>query len=108
MNPVEKQEIDQMHSLTDFLLKSLDNNIFAISRLLGKLYNLKENTLRIYFSKSNFLRADRREFYLAILDDFCEKYNSVEKVKQIYYKTIFGVNYSATSCQASFSSYTSR
>lgn len=91
MTFIEQQEIDQMHSLTDFLLKSLDNNIFAISRLLGKLYNLKENTLRIYFSKSNFLRADRREFYLAVLDDFCKRYDTVEKVKQIYYKTIFGV-----------------
>lgn len=91
ISSVEKQEIDQMYSLTDFLLKSLDNNVSAISQLLSKLYDLKENTLRIYFSRRSFLHAGRRQFYLAILDDFCERYNSVEKVKQIYYKTVFGV-----------------
>ena len=80
-----------MYSLTDFLLKSLDNNVSAISQLLSKLYDLKENTLRIYLSRRSFSRAGRRKFYLAILDDFCERYNSVEKVKQIYYKTVFGV-----------------
>lgn len=91
ISSVKKQEIDQMYSLTDFLLKSLDNNVSAISQLLSKLYDLKENTLRIYLSRRSFLRAGRRKFYLAILDDFCERYNSVEKVKQIYYKTVFGV-----------------
>lgn len=63
-----------MYSLTDFLLKSLDNNVSAISQLLSKLYDLKENTLRIYFSRRSFAHAGRRKFYLAILDDFCERY----------------------------------
>ena len=62
ISSVEKQEIDQMYSLTDFLLKSLDNNVSAISQLLSKLYDLKENTLRIYFSRRSFLHAGRRQF----------------------------------------------
>lgn len=91
MTPIEQQERDQIDSHIDFLLESLDNKVSVISKLLGKLYNQKENTLRVYLSRRSSLYGSRRKFYLAILDDFCEKYNSVEKVKQIYYKTIFGV-----------------
>lgn len=81
MTPIEQQERDQIDSHIDFLLESLDNKVSVISKLLGKLYNQKENTLRVYLSRRSSLYGSRRKFYLAILDDFCEKYNSVEKVE---------------------------
>jgi len=44
MTPIEQQEIDQIDSHIDFLLESLDNKVSVISKLLGKLYNQKENS----------------------------------------------------------------
>lgn len=88
LNDIRKEE----KKLYDKILKTLNSSIKA-SKLLSKLYNIKENTLLMHFNV--YVKTKAQSFvheeseYLKILRDFHKKYNSPSKIKNIYFETIY-------------------
>lgn len=88
----KRQEIERFKELLKIILKALDGNLSAVSKLIGKLYNINDNTLRIYLSRSSFMDSNRRKLYLKMFEDFYKKYNNTKEIKQAYYKVIYGAD----------------
>ena len=88
----KRQEIERFKELLKIMLIALDGNLSAVSKLIGKLYNINDNTLRIYLSRGSFMDSNRRKLYLKMFEDFYKKYNNTEEIKQAYYKVIYGAD----------------
>lgn len=61
------------------------------AELIGKKSGVSPNTLRIYFMRQEFLEAHAKNFYLDILRKFLKKYDTPEKIKNAYLKSVMGV-----------------
>ena len=88
----DKYEIERLNELYKSVLTALDNNVLGVSFLLGKLYKINGGTLKSYLTRGLFAKPGSRKFYLNVFEKFCKKYDDPEKIKQIYYRTIYGVD----------------
>ena len=88
----KRQEIERFNEILKIMLTALDGNFSAVGKLIGKLYDINDNTLRIYLSRGSFMDSNRRKLYLKIFEDFYKKYDTPEEIKQAYYKVIYGAD----------------
>lgn len=88
LNEIRKEE----KALYDKILKTLKSPL-KTCKMLSKLYNIKEQTLLMHFNVYVKTKAQKFVYeestYLKMLKDFHKKYNSPNKIKKIYFETIY-------------------
>lgn len=85
----QKKKIQKLFNKIKFAIK--DTN--KICKMLSKIYNIKSETLRMYFTHYVKNESQRLGYiqnpYLELLTDFCKKYNTPDKIKKIYLETMY-------------------